>query len=68
VPFHATLEEDPQPEVLEAAKPMRHTDDLLDDEIDSLRRALGCAGGVVSEDLGAPASDRASQAVKLRSR
>lgn len=67
MPFHTAVEKHPQPEVAEASEAMSDADDLLDHQIDRLSRAVRGAGRVVSEDLGAPASDRAREAVKLRS-
>ncbi len=65
MPFHAAVKEDPEPEVLEVAESMCHPEHLLHHEIDRFSGAIGGAGRVVGEDLGAPAGDRLGQAVKL---
>ena len=65
MPFHATVEKDPEPEVLEVAEAMGDAQDLLDDEIDRLRGAIRCAGEVVGQDLDPPTQGGAGQTVEL---
>jgi len=59
------MKKDPQPVVLEAREATPGTLDLLHAEVEALGRAVGGAGAMVVQDLGAPALERVAERADL---
>ena len=59
------MKKDPQPVVLEAGEATSGTLDLLDAQVQTLGRAVGGAGAMVVQDLGAPALERVAERADL---
>jgi hypothetical protein len=67
VAWVAASEKDPEPVVVEVGEPLAGSLVLLDEQIGGFGSVVGCAGGVVGEDVLTPATQRLGKTTELGS-